>query len=588
MCGITLIIDKTFKLSDQLIQKANQTLKHRGPDVQQWKSVDFSWARIWMGHTRLSLLDLTSGSNQPMQQGEHSLLFNGEVYNFKELVPGAASDTQTIFRQLQAHGITDIVHRWTGMYALAWIDRKLERIQLLRDPQGIKPLYKFESEKVSIYTSELKVLKALGYAEEEFQREHIQHYLTFKYFPSGTTPYKNVQALKPGILYQCDKSGVQEKNIPFPQHQIEKTGNLILDIETLLFESIQKHAIADVPVGIFLSGGIDSSLLAHLASYKGMRLPSYSVAFQGVNASQRTLDAEYSEKVAQRCGLPWRCLSLTENDFWNSDDWIQSMDMPVGDSAAWLTYRLSSFAKKEVKAVWSGAGADELFAGYNRHKAFRFYLKYGKQKFLFKSGKALTQILPDSNKKFRMYKKFFAGVSEDPTQTWNDFCSLKLPLKQKSLPRRKILDLKSALLDDERNYLVNDVLSITDMMSMAHSLEVRVPYLYQPLMRRIHGASEEELMRKGGKWILKEILKKHKGSYLLKRPKEGFGAPVNLWMKGERGKEWINTIDEKHWISQYLDMSKWQENKKMFLAGDLDLSQELITLYVLDKFKAKS
>jgi asparagine synthase (glutamine-hydrolysing) len=535
-----------------------------------------------MGHTRLSIIDLSEASNQPYQQDDYSLLYNGEVYNFRELVPGAKSDTQAVFKQLQPAGITNVVHQWAGMYALAWVDKRLERVQLLRDAQGIKPLFAFETPSISVYTSELKVLEALGFAEPEWKAEYIQHYLTYKYFPVGATQYKNVYSLKPGFLYQLDKSGVQEKSIPTLSHSIEKKSSLLLDVENHLKSSIQKHSISDVPMGLFLSGGIDSSLLAHMAAAQGLVLPSYSVGFYDVASKHRTLDAEYAEKVADACKFPWRCISLSENDFWDSTDWIDSMEVPVGDSAAWLTYRLSAFAKKEVKAVWSGAGADELFGGYNRHRGFRLYTRYANKKVLFKSGKFISRLLPDG-KKARLYKKFFNDVSDDPVQTWNDFCSLKLPLRQRKLVKRKVLDLKAALLDDEKNYLVQDVLAISDSMSMAHSLELRVPFLYQPLIRRMHELSADEVMRKGGKWILKELLKKYNGGYLLKRPKEGFGAPINKWMQSDRGKEWLNTINEKHWLSQHLDMAKWNDMKRKFQSGKLNLGQELISLYVLDK-----
>jgi asparagine synthase (glutamine-hydrolysing) len=557
-------------------------LEHRGPDHRQWLRLDFSWACVWLGHTRLSIQDPSPASHQPYGQEDYVLLYNGEIYNFRESQPTVNSDTQAIFQELKNAGIGPGVHRWQGMFACIWVDRKKERIQCIRDFQGIKPLYVHQHDRIIHLSSELKSLKALGWNELALTPELIQHYLTYKYFPAGSTPFKNTTSCKPGILYQFDQSGASEKTIPHTPEIIKSGRTLQEDVEGLLKESVQKHLLGDVPVGIFLSGGIDSSLLALLASQGGHRLPSYTIAFRAKGDRHRSKDAYWAEKVADQCKFPFRCLSLMEDDLWNSTDWLRSMDIPVGDSAAWLTYELSRLAAREVKAVWSGAGADELFGGYNRHRAYHFYSSYASKKMIWKSGKWISSFLPDSERG-RLYKKLFRNVSENPITTWNDFCSMRIPLKGTSLPPRKVTNLREALWDDEKNYLVQDILYLTDQMSMAHGLEVRVPFLFPPLVRRMHETNASELMRNKGKGVLKSLIKKYKADYLLRQDKSGFGAPINAWMKSEMGMSWIKTLNEQHWLSQYLDIPRWNQMKRQYAAGQINLGQELFALYVLDQ-----
>ena len=617
MCGINLIIDKKGKLSDDTIRRMTAATAHRGPDATAFQVLPHGRGSIYFGHNRLKIIDTSAASNQPFvsADGRYLLLYNGEIYNYRELRIGleqkgctfrTQSDTEVLLQLLVTEGQRGLP-RLNGMFALAFYDQQQQRLWLARDRFGIKPLYYAETPDYFLVSSEIKAIIRTNLVPKELNATQLEYYLNYKHAAKPQTFYKHIQELKEGcaLHYIANKSTLHSYiSALHPEVKKEKPEELVQHTERLLTDSVLKHLVADVPVGLFLSGGIDSTLLLALLHRAGHRhFPAFTIAHHASEKSFGTQDAHFAQLAAQKYEANHTVFQISDTLLTETDAFVQGLDQPVADGAGLLTAYLAQQVKPHIKVALSGAGADELFAGYNRHRAFYVYLKNQKKAVFFKGiSKPFAQLLPTGfphplRKKFLLWHKLTHKIQKSPRQTFLNFTALDyhlpqllrsspLELPHSTEPLTATTDwLRWCLRQDQHQYLISDILAITDQASMQHSLEVRTPYLENHLALHLNSLDSEILFKQGQKWVLKELLARHQGEAFLRRSKEGFGMPLGRWLRQPHN-QWLLTELQQpnHILFTYLDYARTQQLLQTHLRGSHDFSTEIWALIVLAKW----
>ncbi len=528
MCGIIGINER----NDRLMNAAMSAIRYRGPDAAGAYSDEF----VTLGHDRLSIIDLDQRSTQPMwdTEMETCIVFNGEIYNFKELRAEleqefqfqTTSDTEVLIYGHKKYG-AHFVERLRGMFAYAIYDRREKKITLFRDHAGIKPLYYYHNDGLFLFASETKaVMRGLGlkHIRPTINETNLKMFYGFGYIPSPYTLYHNLHKVPRGSYLEYDLE--QDKIIG-----IEQFSSPISDpkSEAELFELIEKsildHLVADVPVGIFFSGGTDSSLIASVLHAHGVDLEAFSIAVTG-----RSGDSNYFTAIAKTLGIRAQTYAFGVDDFNEIYEKVmQNIDEPSADISIFPTYFVSKKASSKVKVVLSGEGGDELFFGYDRQRIL------ARMRSVHSRGVKLTLLerlllyTPSFRGKNRIFEKLFAAFRQ-PLSTFILFMS----------PSRDITDpkawmqAKETLLEvahdplyfDRDLYLENDLLRKTDVATMLNSIEGRVPLL-DPLI--ISGAQNfEDTYNPAGtsKPVLKRMLERYLPHDLVYRPKSGFGMSL--------------------------------------------------------------
>jgi asparagine synthase (glutamine-hydrolysing) len=393
MCGINFILDKKGVLDGKPIHQMNHATQHRGPDHSGFYNLLKDGKNLYFAASRLKIMDLSDNANQPFvsEDGNYILVFNGEIYNYHDIKNTllhkgytfkSSSDTEVLFHALIESG-DRIIKKLNGMFALIFYDRNNDRLFFARDRAGMKPLFYYEDDLFLIASSEIKGILASGLVKKELDEQQIPHYLKFRVARKPSTFFKNIFELEEGRII-CktghnteidDYDSYIQKDLT-PIHDAQ----LIEKVEETIYEAFLRHTIADVPLGLFLSGGVDSTLLLALAQRERKSLPTFSIIHEENTRSYGTMDGLYSRLAVKKFGnsLDHHEIIASPDILNEVDDLIGQMDQPIGDSAALLTWFLSRYAKNMVKTVLSGTGADEFFAGYNRHHAFYHYLKHHK------------------------------------------------------------------------------------------------------------------------------------------------------------------------------------------------------------------
>ncbi|SHO62027.1 asparagine synthase (glutamine-hydrolyzing) [Algoriphagus zhangzhouensis] len=532
MCGIHLIWGKGA--NQESIEFLVNHSTHRGPDQKAFFS---PWPSLWIGVNRLKILHPGPDADQPFfaPDGNSFLIWNGEVYNYKNLrnileKMGiefiTQSDTEVLLHWLKIFGAKGL-ESVKGMFSLIFVDLASQNVLVARDKNGEKPLYYHQDPTTLMISSESKGLgKLLGSKLDEGQ---LDNYYFMRTALPGKTFYKGVKEWKAARFSLIRQhSAFRWDNIP----EIKKEESLFNKerFKELLLQSIQRQFHADMPVGMLLSGGADSSLLYSLW-YKetGISLPTFTIEHEA-KYSKKYDDAQAVSKLENSIPLEKNPIQVSQKIFWeNWGEYLLQLDLPVGDSASFLTWLIGKEAKKSVKVLISGAGADELWGGYNRHQAF---LKYQENKGLFLPLKSFLGMLPLG----RNWKKFLEGIEPDSKKTFLNFTALERIdhdifsdyeriFDQKLSPYKQILDF------DRRVFLVQDILKIQDNALMAHGLEGRSPYLDEDLLNFWHQIKDEEVL-KGKKWI-REILTDLDLEWVSQRKKLGFGLPLLEWFSEE-------------------------------------------------------
>ncbi len=624
MCGIVGILDLKGKreINRGLLAKMNETQFHRGPDeggihIEQG---------LGLAHRRLSIIDLSNGQ-QPMhsQDGNSILTFNGEIYNFPELrkelgVLGyefrTHCDTEVILYAWQAWREA-CVERLRGMFAFAIWDRSNETLFLARDRLGIKPLFYTElTTGHFIFGSELKSLVALPEFTKEFESTAVEEYFGFGYVPDPKTIYKNVYKLEPGHFLSVKRrqktySPKQYWDVNFTVNKFEDENQIQEELIERLQEAVKIRMVADVPLGAFLSGGVDSSaIVAMMAGVSNKSVNTCSISF----GDPKFNESQFADKIAKQYQTTHRVEQVEHDDFTLIDKLSSLYDEPYADSSALPTYRVCELAKKQVTVVLSGDGGDENLAGYRRHLWHtyedrmrsllptsirqpifgfmgRIYPKADWAPKVFRAKSTFQSLARDS------VAGYFHSVSNSSDELRANLFSHSFTNKLQGYQAVEVFRRHSnqAPTDDSlslvqyldiKTYLPGDILTKVDRASMAHSLEVRVPLLDHHLVEWMAGLSPDMKLRgKEGKYIFKKSLEKHLPNDILYRPKMGFSIPLASWFRGPL-KERVRSslLGEKMMDSGFFNREFLTKMVNQHQSGIRDYSTPIWSLLMFEAF----
>jgi len=568
------------------------SLKHRGPDDQGFYIKD----KIGLGHRRLSIIDRKTG-HQPIANEDKTvwLIFNGEIYNFLELKKDLESkghrfqtqtDTEAIVHLYEEKG-DDFLNELNGMFSLALWDEKKNRLFLARDRLGQKPLYYSLVNDTLIFGSELKSLFKHPLIKKEIDFDSLNKYLIYEYVPTPQTIIKGIKKLEPGhfLVYQ-DGNFKNDRYWDIQFNQIDQKDYLV-KFENLLEDSVKKRLISDVPLGIFLSGGIDSSTISYFAQKNSpQKIKTFSIGFTDKSFDESSYAAQVAkhlntEHYHQECG-PRDLLDLI-------DDVFQINDEPFADASIIPTYLLSKFTRQNVTVALGGDGGDELMAGYPTFQALKFakiyrYFPRAFRKLIFKTVGLLPASFDNFSLDFRI-KKTLSGYEyplEIQNQIWlGSFTSQENQgLFSQEIANQIEFNQSFSELDQfvEKNkgqplenrliylylkqYLSDDILTKADRASMFASLEVRAPFLDHRLVEFINSLPYN-LKLKGltTKYVLKQLMKDKLPDNIISRPKKGFGVPVAKWINNELKDFTFDLLNKRDIEKQ--DIFSYPEIKKM-------------------------
>ncbi len=628
MCGIAGIFDISGKreINPNVLNSMNQVQFHRGPD----EGGTYIDKGVGLAHRRLSIIDLSSGQ-QPLFNHDRSvcIVFNGEIYNFQELnlrlkargyIFKTHSDTETIVHAWEEWGEQCVEHL-RGMFAFAIWDEHKEQLFLARDRLGIKPLfYSVTNDNYLIFGSELKVLLEHPAFKKNMDVTGIEDYCALGYIPEPKTIYKNVYKLQAGYRLLIKRGQQllhpqQYWEIPFEQNHSITEHQAAEELIVRLKDAVDIRMLAEVPLGAFLSGGVDSSgVVAMMSQLQDEPVNTCSIAFD----DKQFNESEYAQQVAQQYQTNHYIETVATDDFALLDQLALLYDEPYADSSAIPTYRVCQLARKNVTVALSGDGGDEPLSGYRRHiwhmneEKIRSILPYSIRKPLFG---ALGQLYPKADwapKIFRAKTTFqalarssveayFNTVAIMPDEQRNKLFSAKL---KKQLSGYQALDVFKqyaenapgmaaddplALIEylDMKTYLIDDILTKVDRASMAHSLEVRVPMLDHQYIEWISGLpSSLKLKGQMGKYILKKSLEPYLSKDILYRKKMGFSVPLASWFRGPLKERVRKTLLGE----QFLDMGLFNADYLTQLveqhqSGMRDNSASIWTLMMLESFQ---
>jgi asparagine synthase (glutamine-hydrolysing) len=608
MCGIAgeFVFSRADALDDTTLARMVASIRHRGPDQQ----AHVRKGHVALGIARLSIIDPT-GSDQPItnETGDMTLVFNGEIYNFKELrneLEGAGhvfrtrGDGETIVHGYEEWGL-ELLPRLRGMFAFALWDERSQRLILARDRMGIKPLYLWRNTKRVMFASEAKALLTGG-VSADVNEEMLDCYLTFRYVPAPRTLFKGIDKLRPGEVAIITSNGIEMRAFSsiqqFPKRNIGENDAAAQLLE-LLRRSVEYRLQSDAALGVFLSGGLDSGFLVALTrEFKDGPLDTYSIGFDRGGVFNEIPAAEI---VAKRYATTQHSVLIDHRQFASQlADAVYAMDEPMPDPSSVPMRILSLEANKRVKVILSGEGSDELFAGYGRYVGERFAgYSIMPQRAAAAAAAAARRFLS------RRSLKAIEGVAIRDATSRHLFWQTIVPpaLRQQLLSKnpvtpqveplrilRDISDgcsstdsLEQLFYFDLRSWLVEDLLLKKDKMGMSASIEARVPYLDQDVVD--FAATLPASMKLRGtrrKYIFRKVIAGYLPDEILNRPKVGFAVPLADWFRGDlRGLTERCLLEPGGFLDDYLSMSGRRHIVEAHLRGE-DLSLALYALIVLE------
>ncbi|MCY7410863.1 MAG: asparagine synthase (glutamine-hydrolyzing) [Chitinophagales bacterium] len=568
MCGIAGIVAKKNEGKEWMkyLHAATNALKLRGPDAQNY----FSENQVAFGHCRLSIIDLSEAANQPMtdEQKHYTIIYNGEIFNFKLLKKdleqrgisfNTNSDTEILLKLYDLYG-KEMLQMLNGFFALAIYDHQQKNVFIARDRFGVKPMFYYEDENVFVFASEMKALLQFP-IKKEMDTTSLFQYLQLNYIPAPHTIFKSIKKILPGnSIFISNEKIITEQwyQIPYSSETIstcsyDQAQKKLFD---LLNDAVQLRLISDVPLGSFLSGGIDSSIISGLASLHTNQLKTFSIGYSDDPFFDET---DYAKLVAKHFKTEHTIFNLSRSDMYESLDAVLNyLDEPFADSSALPVYILSKQTRKHVKVALSGDGADEIFGGYLKHLGeFRSRNpKIGERAISFFS--PAINLFPASRKSFigntaRRIQKFAEGLKLNDRDRYWRWCSITnsddanqmlihSADENEFLKRRAELtkyihsknDFNEVLLNDVHLVLPNDMLHKVDSMSMANSLEVRTPFLdYRVVEFAFSIPAAFKIDRTYRKKIVHDAFKNFLPKELYHRRKKGFEIPLQSLLTHE-------------------------------------------------------
>lgn len=627
MCGINGFFSKSLNTYNNIITEMNKAISHRGPDTNgKWEDKN---SGIVLGHQRLSIIDITSAGNQPMQSfsKRYILTFNGEIYNHLEIrneleinnskkIWRGNSDTETLIEAIDFWGIEITLKKIEGMFAFGLWDKKKHSLILARDRIGEKPLYYgWQGEginKVFLFGSELKALKVHPEFKGEINRDTIALQLRYNCIPAPYSIYKNIYKLQPGYYLELKEDDLKKGLIPntinyWSLKNCAIYGNINQiklsdvdfqkDLERQLKLSVKKQMMSDVPLGAFLSGGIDSSLIVALMQSESIKsINTFTIGF----SENEYNEALYAKKIANHLGTNHTELYVSSKNALEVIPQLPTIyDEPFSDSSQIPTIILSKLAKKHVKVALSGDAGDELFCGYNRYLISKNFsntlnlIPLNLRKILASAIKVipsqnwlkLSKFLPKYNQYNNFGDKLHKGADvlgartqfdlyymlrshwHDPSEITKNCNEPKTILNKLNAEVKNLNSQEQMMILDMLTYLPDDILVKLDRAAMSSSIETRVPFLDHKLIEYSWQIPHSLKFRnRQGKWILRKILNQYVPKKYFDRPKMGFGVPIDSWLRGPL-KDWAeNLLNEKKlrqegYFNEKLIKDKWIEHQ---------------------------
>jgi asparagine synthase (glutamine-hydrolysing) len=638
MCGIAGVLTTAGGPRERLEREAvamAECMAHRGPDDHGvWSDAE---AGIALTHRRLSIVDLSPAGHQPMisADGRFIITYNGEVYNFRDLraeleARGVTfrghSDTEVMLESFAIHGIAPTIRRLIGMFTIGVWDRRERTLTLVRDRLGIKPLYWAKFGRLFLFGSELKALRAFPGWTPRINREAVASFMRHNYIPAPHTIYQGVSKLEPGCILTLPWGGEPTIGRFWDARSVALAGlvdplriddgEMIVQLEDLLKDAVKRRMVADVPVGAFLSGGVDSStVVALMQAANAGPVRTYSIGFDIPGFDE----AQHAAAVARHLHTEHTGLTVTAKEAFDIIPRLPGWyDEPFADSSQIPTYLVSKMTRQHVTVALSGDGGDELFGGYSRYRlAQRFWralstlpgpirhaLARGLQAVPADRWTSLFEILPDrarprqAGDKLHKLASVFAlddigalyrrlvthwepaapmpGVAEPKGALWDETVAKDFP---GLIERMQFLDLVT--------YLPDDILIKVDRASMAVALEARVPLIDHRVVEFAWRIPRDKLIRDGmSKWPLRQVLYRHVPRELIERPKMGFAVPLGDWLRGPL-RDWAETLLDETRLRQagLLDADVVRQTWAAHLRGSANHEYRLWNVLMLEAWR---
>ncbi len=623
MCGIAGGIGLANWDSNKILS----FISHRGPDSSGFYKEDY----LFLGHTRLSIQDLSENGNQPMfsADGRYVIIFNGEIYNHLEVRENfindfafkSTGDTETVLYAFIKYG-PDFLKKLNGIFALAIYDIQKKEIFIARDQFGVKPLYLYNDGTKFLFSSELKTFLAFD-INKSLEPKALNNYLSFLWSPGELVPFRHVKKVLPGNFLKfnvADFANVQS----ISYHQLKLNGVysklseelLIEQLDQYLTKAVQRQMLSDVPVGFFLSGGLDSSLVVAIAKklFPEKKFPCFTIDIGNWSEGSENFanDLYYATKVAELLDVELNIVKADINILDHFDEMIWHLDEPEADAAPLNVLNIAQLAReKGIKVLLGGTGGDDIFSGYRRHQALNFE-KY----FTLLPApigifiKKIIALLPNNNAFTRRLRKIVINLDKSTIQRMSGYFNwlpnetvhslftkewqeklmnynpnLYLEHLSNEIPEEKNL-LNQMLYWEIRSFLVDHNLNYTDKMGMAVGVEARVPFLDSELVDFSLTIPPELKMKNGEtKYILKKVAERYLPKEIIYRPKTGFGAPIRKWIT----KDLDNMINERLSLENInrrgiFNFDKVSELIHLNKSGEVDASYTIWTLLAIDSW----
>jgi len=618
MCGV---LGNYGSSSDDFMKVTSlEDIAHRGPDsMGHYKNKN-----VYLGHTRLSILDVSERGNQPMfsEDGQYIIIFNGEIYNHLDLRKAVLSDvkfnstcdTETVLKGLIKEG-EKFIDRLNGIFAFSFYNLKTNDFIIVRDHFGVKPLYYYKSEKEISFSSELKAIN--GFVKNKsINTKALRNYVNFLWCPGEDTPINEIKKLLPGHYLSGNVNDIKHikskrfYSIPFTGNYLQKNEEEIVDLlEVKLVKAVERQMLSDVPIGFFLSGGLDSSLLVAIAKklYPKKPIECFTIKTNLDNKEGFSDDLHYAEKVAKYLNVNLNIVEADVDILSSFDKLIYHLDEPQSDPAPINILNICDLAKsKGIKVLIGGTAGDDLFSGYRRHQALRFEKYFEVIPLLLRKGiKKISSKLDKRKPLYRRFSKlvkdidkskdarllgyfdwidndtlsglFIEKIKEDKYTFFKELSSL-IPEETRELNRMLFWELNTFLVDHNLNY--------TDKASMATGVEVRVPFLDKDLVE-FSTLIPPELKMKGSKtkYILKKVAERYLPNEVIYRSKTGFGAPIRTWILNDMSALIEKYLNKKSVVERSIfDYEKIkhliEENRK----GVVDASYTIWSLLAIESW----
>lgn len=585
MCGIFGVINLSNKLQvdKKLFKEATNLLEHRGPDGEGFYFDDSNG--VGFGHRRLSILDLQTG-DQPMcnEDGTIWIVFNGEIYNYKEIkkyllqkghIFKTKSDTEVIIHAYEEFG-DECPNKFNGIFAFAIWDLKKKKVFLARDHFGVKPLYYYNDNNIFVFASEIKSIIKYINIKNSVDLNSLYECLTLRYVLGPETLFNQIKKMLPSSYLTCDYKGniilrnYWDKKIEVDYSKSNKYWKEIL--ENQIEEAVKRQIISDVPIGLSLSGGVDSAtILSIITQYVGKGVHCFTVGFEGGKDEDNEIDK--AKEISKIFNANFHSYIITEKDYLDFlEKYIWHLEEPVGNESAIAYYYVANLAKGKVKVLLNGQGADEPFAGYDRYLGFYYNEKYPNISFLI--SKLLFLLHPNLTRK-KQFEKLLDqyNLKNDTDKIINANQVITRKIKNELLSNSKLegksdenlrkkflnlldskitgLNIDKLLFFDLFSSLPENLLLCEDKMAMAASIEARVPFLDIDLVTTASSIpAKHKIGLISGKQILKKVCTKYLPQKIVYQRKIGFNNPVQKWFQNSLGTMFLDFIHSNNSITK--------------------------------------